>query len=229
MQFPAGAHINERGGIIPFVTQRMGEEPAPANLVILRDPQGRRHRLFYCDEDPLDRPVKGVLWARVSFRTDRHGAPTGAPLWKFMHPYRQMAVMLAGRCQVCAQPARTRLGYLFMAGPGTQIPEEPVLMSQPPVCARHVRTTARLCPHMEGQPLVLATGNAPLYGVVGSVYGRRGGEVVVTEQPLEPIPFGNPRMPLVLASQLVRRLVGFRVMTVDQVAAELSGRAPAGK
>ncbi|WP_344047949.1 hypothetical protein [Streptomyces thermoalcalitolerans] len=213
--------------MIPFVTRRKGEEAAPANLVILRQRNGTGRRLFYCDEEPEDRPVRGVLWARCSFSTDDDGMSTGEPVWKFMHPYRQMATMLAGRCQVCARPARTPLGYLYLAGPADEDPTAPsILTTQPPVCARHVRTVARLCPHMEGGPMVFLTRGAPLYGVVGSVYGVGPfGDVDVVDLPAEPVAFDDPRIPLILASQLVRRLQSFRVLEVDEVLAELAAAA----
>lgn len=227
IRFPSVTHSPTGRGVIPFVTQRKGEEAAPANLVILRQRDGKGRRLFYCDESPEDRPVRGVLWARCAFSADDNGMPTGEPMWRFMHPYRQMATMLAGRCQVCTRPARTSLGYLFLSGPtDEELTASSVLTTQPPVCARHVRTVAQLCPHMEGRPMVFLTRGAPLYGVVGSVYDVDPfGEVDVAALPAGPVAFGDPRIPLILASQLVRRLSEFRVLGVDEVLAELAAAA----
>jgi hypothetical protein len=45
--------------LIPFVAQRKGEEAAPDSLMIYRHASGPR--LYYRDEDPRDRPVRGVL------------------------------------------------------------------------------------------------------------------------------------------------------------------------
>ncbi|MFG2946486.1 hypothetical protein [Streptomyces adustus] len=43
--------------------------------------------------------------------------PTGRPRWRMVRPSRQRSCMEQLRCQVCAQPARTDNGYLFLAGP----------------------------------------------------------------------------------------------------------------
>ncbi|MGA5799153.1 hypothetical protein ACPC27_33715 [Streptomyces cellulosae] len=179
-------------------------------------------RLFYGDEDARDRPLRGVLWARCSFSHDKQGMPVGEPQWKMMHPYRQMGTMLAGRCQICTRPARTPLGYVYLAGPRDEDPrQEPFLTNQPPVCARHVRTAAALCPHMEGEPTVFLTSSAPMHGVMGTVYGMARGEVGPVAAPNETVRFDDPRMPMMLASQLVRRLTRFRVLTVAELLDEL--------
>ncbi|PBC65593.1 hypothetical protein BKI49_02405 [Streptomyces sp. Tue6028] len=63
--------------------------------------------------------------------------PTGEARWGFMHPHRQMMTMQALRCQVCTRPARTRLGFIFLAGPRDEDPTQTeILTYQPPVCAR---------------------------------------------------------------------------------------------
>ncbi|MFI1956925.1 hypothetical protein ACH46L_03290 [Streptomyces althioticus] len=222
IQFPSPTRSETGRGLVPFITQRAGEEAAPANLHILRELRGG-YRLFYGDEDVRDRPLRGLLWARCSFTHDEHGMPTGEPQWKMMHPYRQMLTMLAGRCQICTRPAKTPLGYVYMAGPGDEDPsQESILTNQPPVCARHVRTVQALCPHMQGEPLVILTSSAPMHGVMGTVYGMdQGGGVVPVASPKEPLRFDDVRAPLMLASQLVRRLSQFRVMTVAELLDEL--------
>lgn len=226
IRFPSPVIDARDRGVIPFVTLREGEEAAPADLHLL--PYGLSGpRLVYGDEDLRDRPLRDILWARCSFSMGEGGMPTGEPRWKFLHPYRQMATMLAMRCQICAQQARTPLGWIFLAGPKDQEPSETtVWMAQPPVCARHVRMVERLCPHMEGTPTVFLAASAPLYGVLGSVYGHGpGGTVDVVERPEGPVRFGDPRAPRVLASQLVRRLSSFRVLTVDELHAGLRAAA----
>ncbi|MEU2264898.1 hypothetical protein ABZ568_00290 [Streptomyces olindensis] len=210
--------------MIPFITQRKGEEAGPANFYLLRARVGGELRLFYGDEDPRDRPLRNMLWARCSFSTDEDGLPIGEPVWKWMHPYRQMGTMFANRCQVCTRPARTPLGWIFLAGPKDQDPDSPLVWTnQPPVCTRHVRTTAKLCPHMEENPMVFLAESAPLHGVLGAVYDRGlGSSVDVVERPGEPVKFDDPRAPRVLASQLVRRLTSFRVLSVDELLDQLS-------
>ncbi|MGV9349446.1 hypothetical protein ACWDSD_32560 [Streptomyces spiralis] len=212
-------------GLVPFITQREGEEAAPDNLIILSSPSGQL-RLYYADEDPRDRDLHGVLMARCGFSMDRRKMPTGRPRWKMMHPHRQMLTMQAMRCQICADPARTPLGFVFLAGPGAIDPEHaPVLTNQPPVCAQHARAAALLCPHLAGDPMVFIARSAPLYGVHGTLYGYGESGVQVVAQPDEPLPYGHPNLPTFLASQIIRRLGSFRVTGIDDLMRELKHAA----
>ncbi|MEU1217146.1 hypothetical protein ABZ424_33105 [Streptomyces sp. NPDC005790] len=214
--------------IVPYVTQRVGEQAAPDNLVLLpaRGNRGReRYRLFYADEETgLDRDLRQVLWARVSFNPyDRRQQPTGDPEWKLMHPFRQRVTMERMRCQICAASAVTPLGSIFLAGPADyRSLEASLLTNQPPVCARHVTTAANFCPHLGADPVVLLATSAPVYGVLGTIYGPVDGRVEVVAQPREPLPYGHPNLPTFLASQLVRRMARFRVLTVSQLMRELA-------
>ncbi|WP_435224266.1 hypothetical protein [Streptomyces sp. Tue6028] len=207
---------------VPYVVQREGEHPAPDNLIILEHAPGR-YRLYYQDEDPRDRDLRGVLYARCEWNpVDEHRMPTGEPQWGFMHPHRQMMTMQALRCQVCTRPARTRLGFIFLAGPHDEDPAQTeILTNQPPVCARHVRTVAALCPHMEQQPMVFLAPSAPLYGVSGVLYGIDTSGVEVVARPDHALPYGHRNLPTFLASQMVRRLKSFRVLNVDELLSEL--------
>ncbi|MFE9882847.1 hypothetical protein [Streptomyces sp. NPDC005784] len=211
------------GCLVPFIIQRRGEEAAPADFVFTRSGPGR-YRLRYLDEDPRDRDLHGVLWGRCSFNPlDEHGCPTGEPEWKMMHPFRQRITMQSLRCQVCTGPARTRLGTVFLAGPHDLDPEaDTVLTNQPPVCARHVQAAARLCPHLTDQPRVFLAHSAPLYGVIGVIYGYSPEHGIhVIAQPDMPLPYGHPNLPTCLASQLVRRLSSFTILTVHELIREL--------
>jgi hypothetical protein len=126
------------------------------------------------------------------------------------------------RCQVCTEPARTPLGYIFLAGPNDQGPNEHrVITNQPPVCPRHARAAAKLCPHLAGDPVVFLTQSAPLYGVHGVLYGLNDRGVHVVAQPDSPLPYGHPNLGTFLASQLVRRLGSFRVVDLEELLREL--------
>ncbi|MFC5958129.1 hypothetical protein ACFP51_27835 [Streptomyces pratens] len=212
--------------LVPFVLQREGEEAAPDNLLLTTSGPGR-YQLRYADEDPRDRDLRGVLWARCSFNpVDAGRRPTGKPQWRLIHPFRQRMTMQTLRCQVCAEPARTPLGYVFLAGPGTVNPEQAtVLTNQPPVCARHIRAAAELCPHLAGEPMVFLTQNAPLYGVHGVIYGYGGQGVQIVARPDEPLPYSHPNLSTFLASQLVRRLSSFRHMDLGELVHELKRAA----
>ncbi|MGA5121548.1 hypothetical protein [Streptomyces pseudogriseolus] len=112
--------VHSDSHVIPFVIQREGEEAAPDNLR-LTPIEGGRYRLRYADEDPRDRDLRGVLWARCAFsEVDDEGRPMGRPQWRMMHPLRQRGCMQTLRCQICAGPARTPLGWIFLAGPSTR-------------------------------------------------------------------------------------------------------------
>ncbi|MER6408731.1 hypothetical protein ABT269_35775 [Streptomyces viridosporus] len=216
--------VHPEAPLIPFVIQREGEEAAPDNLM-LSLLEGGRYRLRYADEDPRD--LRGVLWARCSFgAADDLGMPVGRPQWRMMHPLRQRGTTQALRCQICTDLARTPLGYIFLAGPNMVDPEQtPVLTNQPPVCARHARAAAELCPHLIRRPMVLLAQSAPLYGVngVGYGYGEQGLQVVA--RPKGPIPYGHELLSTVLASQLVRRLSSFRTVDLNELLWELERAA----
>ncbi|MFJ9662111.1 hypothetical protein ACIRPR_29580 [Streptomyces griseoflavus] len=208
--------------LVPFVVQREGEEAAPDNLLLHTVGPGR-YRLRYADEDPRDRDLRGVLWARCSFgAVDDLGVPVGRPQWRMMHPLRQRGTMQALRCQICTDPARTPLGFIFLAGPGTVDCEQSVILTnQPPVCGRHARAAADLCPHLTADPMVFLAQSAPLYGVNGVGYGYGDQGVQVMQRPDGPIPYGHPLLPTVLASQMVRRLSSFRLVGLNQLLWEL--------
>ncbi|GGV45426.1 hypothetical protein GCM10010293_53440 [Streptomyces griseoflavus] len=212
--------------LVPFVIQREGEEAAPDNLLLTTIGPGR-YRLRYADEDPRDRDLRGVLWARCSFgAVDDLGRPTGRPQWRMMHPLRQRGTMQALRCQVCAERARTPLGFIFLAGPNTVDPDDPtVLTNQPPVCPKHVRTAAEQCPHLTPDPMVFLAQSAPMYGVNGVGYGYGNQGLQVVQRPAGPIPYGHELLPTVLASQMVRRLSAFRLVGLNQLLWELERAA----
>ncbi|MFD5661513.1 hypothetical protein [Streptomyces hirsutus] len=210
--------VHTKPTLVPYVVQREGEEAAPNNLLLTTLGPGK-YRLRYADEAPADRDLRGVLWARCSSGpVDDDMMPTGKPRWRMMHPLRQRTTMQAMRYQVCAEPARTPLGYVFLSGPDTMdTSQTQVLTAQPPVCARHVRASAELCPHLDGRPMVFLAQSAPLYGVNGVGYGYSDQGVQVVNRPDGPIPYNHPLISTVLASQLVRRLSSFRLVDLDEL------------
>ncbi|CAL9420295.1 hypothetical protein SUDANB21_01840 [Streptomyces sp. enrichment culture] len=207
--------------LVPYITQRAGEDAAPDNLIITRHLSGLR--LYYADEDPRDRDARGVLWARSGWNpVDTEGRITGEPQWKLMHPHRQMVCMQTMPCQVCTQPARTPLGFIFLAGPRYEAPNQPrVITNQPPVCRKHVRAAAQLCPHLNGDPVVFLVRSAPLHGVTGTLYGPDAHGVRGMAQPDAPLPYGHPNLGTFLAPQLVRRLSSFQLVALDKLLEEL--------
>ncbi|MFJ8143092.1 hypothetical protein [Streptomyces sp. NPDC096013] len=119
------------------------------------------------------------------------------------------------------RPARTPLGFVFLAGPDA--PERSsVLTAQPPVCRKHIASAARLCPHLDGRPVVYLAQSAPLYGVHGIVYGYGRDGIHVAARPDGPLPYGHANTRTFLASQLVRRLTSFRTVDLEELTRELS-------
>ncbi|MEU6325603.1 hypothetical protein, partial [Streptomyces sp. NPDC047009] len=136
-----------------YITSRAGERPdLLSSLRALRGPDGRL-QLGYWNEMAQDRDLRGVLWGRCSQTIGRDGLPTGRPRWRMVHPSRQRECMEQLRSQVCAQPARTHHGIVFLAGPGEVRPDDAVVRTaQPPVCLQHARAAAQQCPHLAGRP-----------------------------------------------------------------------------
>ncbi|MGJ3560562.1 hypothetical protein ACR6C2_26930 [Streptomyces sp. INA 01156] len=126
-------------------------------------------------------------------------------------------------CQVCTRPARTPLGFIFLAGPRDHDPTRAsILTNQPPVCRKHARAAAKLCPHLEHDTTVFLARSAPLYGVHGTLYGRDEQGVKVIAQPDAPLPYGHSNIGTFLASQLVRRLQSFSVVDLDELLKDLA-------
>ncbi|WP_252126603.1 hypothetical protein [Streptomyces sp. MBT84] len=122
------------------------------------------------------------------------------------------------RCQVCAHSARTRHGIIFLAGPDEARPQEAVVRTaQPPVCLRHARTAAEQCPHLDGRPTVFLAQSAPLYGVIGTPYQYSDDGLQAISATDEALPYGHPDLRWFLASQMVRRLRAYTVITLDDL------------
>ncbi|QNP70219.1 hypothetical protein IAG44_12675 [Streptomyces roseirectus] len=181
-------------------------------------PDGRP-RLAYRTELPGDRDLQDVLWARCPQRRGPDGLPTGDPQWRDVHPARQRECMQRLLCQVCAQPARTPKGFVFLIAPGELKPGETTLLTaQPPVCRRHTRTAAALCPYLREDPTVLLVPAPRLHGVVGALYEPAGPRIRPAPVDLGSLPYGHPFLRWYLASQMVRRLHSFEVIELKELA-----------
>ncbi|MFF3871958.1 hypothetical protein [Streptomyces sp. NPDC001978] len=204
--------------LVPYITSRTGERPdLLLSLRTMRGPDGRL-QLGYWDELKADRDLRGVLWGRCSQTIGADGLPIGRPRWRTVHPSRQRECMEQLRCQVCAQPARSHHGVLFLAGPGEVRPEEAVVRTaQPPVCLQHARAAAEQCPHLAGRPTVFLVQSAPLYGVIGTLYQYGDAGLQALPATDEALPYGHPDLRWFLASQMVRRLRAYTVITLDDL------------
>ncbi|MGW2620899.1 hypothetical protein ACWCZB_39770, partial [Streptomyces sp. NPDC001500] len=131
------------------------------------------------------------------------------------------------RCQICTARARTPAGLIFLAGPDDHSGDTAeVLTNQPPVCARHVRAATALCPHVQGRQTVYLAQSAPLYGTTGTLYGPGPGlyGAQPLTQPGPPLPYHHPDTTRFLASQQIRRLHTYRILSIDQLLHELDTR-----
>ncbi|MFE3601277.1 hypothetical protein [Streptomyces sp. NPDC059142] len=201
--------------VIPYITARQGEKPVPQEQLVIRG-SGGRGGIQYRYENPRDRDLKRVLWARCSQKLG------GAPRWSEVHPARQRECMVGLRCQVCARPAdRTAAGYLFLAKarPGSSGLSakswEGRATAQPPLCLAHARVAVEKYPHLAPRCVVLRVAAPRLYGVTGVLYqpvpGQRQPRPVPGQDPerAQTVPYDDVRrLPWVLASQLLRTLHG---------------------
>ncbi|MET9119933.1 hypothetical protein [Streptomyces sp. NPDC004528] len=206
--------------LVPYITLREGEDGVLlSSLRILQHWRTTEPYLGYVAEVDGDRDLRDVLWGRCTQNSrDGRGMPTGKPLWKLMHPSRQRECMEQMRCQVCAQPAKTPLGWIFLEGPDSEAaPSSLEVTAQPPVCAKHVRPAAALCPHLDARPRVYLVQRAPLYGVHGTIYGYGEGGIRVVDTPDAPLPYGHPNTATLLAAQMVRRLSAFRIVDMEEL------------
>ncbi|MFJ2567265.1 hypothetical protein ACIQ8G_35690 [Streptomyces sp. NPDC094154] len=204
--------------LVPYITSREGEHPDL--LLSLRGIHGRdgRLQLGYWDELTEDRDLRGVLWGRCSQTIGTDGLPTGQPRWRMVHPSRQRETMEQLRCQVCAQHARTRHGVIFLAGPNEVSPDDAVVRTaQPPVCREHARAAAQQCPHLAGRPTVFLVQSAPLYGVIGTPYQWGDSGLSALPATDTPLPYGHTGLRWFLASQMVRRLRAYTIISIDDL------------
>ncbi|MET9387904.1 hypothetical protein ABZY09_44680 [Streptomyces sp. NPDC002928] len=123
------------------------------------------------------------------------------------------------RCQVCAQPARTDEGCLFLAGPDEVHPNDAVVpTAQPPVCIHHARIAAEQCPHLQGRPTVFLAQSAPLYGVIGTLYQYTdGGLQALPATDQDALPHGHPGLRWYLTSQRIRRLRAYTIINLNDL------------
>ncbi|MEV0442927.1 hypothetical protein AB0I46_28785 [Streptomyces spectabilis] len=202
--------VTRQSKTVPYITQRASEVgDLLADLRGAPGPRGRM-RLAYRGERPEDRDVRGVLWGRCGQAPrDEHGVPMGEPVWRMAHPARQRQAMQYGLCHVCARPARTAEGLLFLAGRDEYGPAGAgIITCQPPVCPPHAPVAAELWPYLAGEPAVFLAASCPLYGVLGTPYVYDAGELQALAPPQGPVAYRDPGLNLgwLLASQLARQL-----------------------
>ncbi|QMU79063.1 hypothetical protein GXW83_28515 [Streptacidiphilus sp. PB12-B1b] len=195
---------------VPFITARAGEDPSCARLVALSAGRG----IGYQDERPEDRDERGVLWGRVP------QLPVGRPRWKDVHPQRQRICMERLLCQVCTRPAdHNHQGWLFLRGSFENTVSEGVLTAQPPLCLAHALLSAEQCRYLADGFQAMRVQHPLLFGVLGTSYILDRFAEPMALPPGDPVPYTHPRVPWVLASQLVRCLLGVTDVDLEQESA----------
>ncbi|OKK02381.1 hypothetical protein AMK26_22180 [Streptomyces sp. CB03234] len=204
--------------IVPYITAREGEEAESLLNLRVRLGPDRRPRLAYVDEEPPDRDLRGVLWARYSMSLGNDGMPTGTPRWRLVHPLRQRSTMALLRCQVCTVQLKRSDGILFLETADDLDYTGPVKTAQPPVCLAHARMAASRCPRLrrKGHVALLAR-RFPLYGVIGTAYQYGPNGIQALSGTDRPLPYSHPQIGWFLASQLVRELRDYEVVKLDDL------------
>ncbi|MFE1289651.1 hypothetical protein [Streptomyces sp. NPDC058751] len=210
--------------LVPYITHREGEYGGLESDLTLGTNAFGAMRLAYQDETPADRGPRGELWARCSQSLNAAGKPTGKPQWRLVNPTRQRETMERLRCQIDFCPAETDRGYIFLAGAAENASHragEPVRTAQPPVCLKHLRPAIELCPHLQKGYVAFLARAASVWGVVGSRYRltATGLDPLPAEDDDAPVAYGHPQLGWFLASQLVRELRDYEVISLDDLAA----------
>jgi hypothetical protein len=185
-------------GPVPYIAQWSREYyNSTSRPRLVQTAQG----LGYADETSADR-VHGVLWKRAPSRPG-----IGEAEYLLMHPLRQRQAMLELLCQVCGGPAdQNEQGTLWLLPDHRgDWPDWPNRMgnTQPPLCRRCARISARTCPALRGR-FVAIRGHSTIAGVSGEYYLPGPLFPKVSTQHLTTL--DDPHIRWVLASHLVRQL-----------------------
>ncbi|MFF6970004.1 MULTISPECIES: hypothetical protein [Streptomyces] len=188
------------GRIVPWVTPWSAAPVLPEPLVL-----GLRGRgIAYRDESVHDRTDDGVLLARGRGRRATEAA--GRPLYEQLDPRRQRRALARLLCQVCGEPPpRSPNGMLWLlAGPPDGDPED-VLTITPPVCPEPCAVLAlEQCPALAGGHTALRVRRPRAWGYRGALHTPA---LLSGEDPVQ-LPYGDPRLPWLLADLAVIRLMG---------------------
>lgn len=132
---------------VPWVARREAESPTGSieiKWVPGLTPSGEATLAIHAPE--LHRCHMGFLWY------PGHEDPLdGAPQFAQVDPGRHRACMDDLRCQVCSRPLTKPVSFLVDPVSSLSIcktPDDPILTTQPPVCARCIPLARSQCPHL---------------------------------------------------------------------------------
>jgi ferredoxin len=201
---------------VPYVARWSGEALADDLPVTLRRD---RNGIGYARERSFDRDEHGILWTRAPSRPG-----VGTPQLGKIHSLRQRLAMAGLRCQVCGQPAdRSAEGVLWLIDAS---PDDPSLRRgeertvHPPVCRPCAHRAVGACPHLRTACVALRVQRATLHGVSGALYVPDHPTPAPLDADVSVFPYGDPRLPWVLASQLVVTLRTFTTVELQALATD---------
>ncbi|WP_328917027.1 MULTISPECIES: hypothetical protein [unclassified Streptomyces] len=202
-----------RWGGVPYVARWSGEPSGAMPLVLRR----KRPGIAYADERSFDRDERGVLWRRDPSQPGR-----GQPRLGQVHGLRQRIAMGGLRCQICGGPAdRNADGVLWLIDAA---PDDPILQrgeertTHPPICVPCAHRSVRACPHLRTACVALRVRTWTQTGVSGALYQAARPTPVAVH--VGTFRYGDPRLPWVLAAQLVMTLNDFTLTDLESPATE---------
>lgn len=187
--------------VVPYITNWTAERPLPTWVV--ERPGGAG--IAYADETLGDRDRNGVLWARTSSSPGR-----GRPEFGDVNSLRQRRAMRKLLCQVCAGPATQDDGGVLwvLKDHRGDWPGWPGRMgvTEPPICLPCLRYSTRACPALRRGHVTVHARRFEIAGVHGMRYRAGRQAPIAVGEAL--VPFGDPAARWVVASNLVRELLG---------------------
>jgi hypothetical protein len=181
---------------VPYVTSWTAEACHPLELRACRG-----HGIAYAEELPSDRDGEGVLWCRMPSRPGE-----GSPVFATVHSLRQRLAMAGLLCSVCAAPAGSPDGAVWLvpddryAWPGWP---ENMVVTEPPVCARCAGEARQRCPALRHGVVALRC-RSTVFGVQGVAYRFGGLHPVAVAETV--VSYRNPAARWMRATALARRL-----------------------
>ncbi|WP_327384900.1 hypothetical protein [Streptomyces sp. NBC_01207] len=213
---------------IPYVAAYSNELPPRDIDLCLEVPINGKPHLAYTHPRPDDRDAHGNLWVRM---TRPSGDERGRVKYDCMDPLRQRECMEGLLCQVCAKPAETSAGTVFVEWqrPGEQPKRlDRIVTDTPPVCRNCLPLSLLACPFLrdEKSAVALLARKSVQSGVSGTVYHVDAdlSRWIPSERDAYSS-FTKPRYPGMLAQRLHRRLRGVTVLDPNSLPAELTASA----
>ncbi|QNE75637.1 hypothetical protein [Streptomyces finlayi] len=201
--------------LVPYVAAYSNELGPRESDMCLEVPRNGVPHIAYTHPRPDDRDAHGNLWARMTRPPE---SERGRVMWASMDPLRQRECMEGLLCQVCAKPAETDTGALFVEWerPGEEpTPLNRITTDAPPVCLTCLPLAFLACPFLRDDrtAVVLLARKSVLSGVSGTLY--RVADDLRTWIPSDSdaySSFTKPRCPGMLAQRLYRKLRGVTVV-----------------